>query len=477
MIRFRSSLLFLTFVLGWLSTQSHAQQQQVSLNANPLDPFPANTAELLKIADKVPAIKEAINYFREGNADKLKDSLLAARTANAEFPKVDVMLARMFMANGQWQDASQVLENHVALNATDAEAYKNFAEIGMVSGRWTDAWLEVEKAMSLVDSMNFSVPRKQNFVSELTKLRAELAELRQDVPLATKLFEELAKQQPKDGSPLWSLGQIKVRNGDVDGGMQLLKKAKALTPALPQPELAVARSLVGKDKAKAEEWFKKGFAKEAGSTEANLLNYIQFLIDEDRIEEAKGYLEKAPEEYKKSREYRLLKALVHRYLGENADAEKLLSALYQENTEDPMIVDQLALVLVESADQGKLARADQLSEANVRKAPNAERTVATAAWVKFKTGNADIADKVLGQILKGGRLEPQTAYYAAKLLELRGMKAEYARFLHAASSGSGSFPQKRAAKKEFDAFQKANPGLFTPPAPAPAPTPAPAGKK
>ncbi len=474
MNRFCSSLLFLSLVLGSFSSQSQAQQQ-VSLNANPLDPFPANTVELLKIAEKVPPIKEAINFFRDGNADKLKDSLLAARSVNAEFPKVDVMLARMFMANGQWQDAYQVLENHVALNATDAEAYKNFAEIGMVSGRWTDAHLEVEKAMSLVDGMSFSATRKQNFISELTKLRAELAELRQDIPLATKLFEELAKQQPKDGAPVWALGQIKVRNGDVDGGMLLLKKAKTLTAALPQPELAVARSLVGKDKAKAEEWFKKGFAKDAGVAEGNFLSYAQFLVDEDRIEDAKKVLDNAPENFKSMREFRLLKAILHRYMGENAEAEKLLSALYQENTEDPMVVDQLALVLVESSDQGKLARADQLSEANVRKAPNAERTVATAAWIKFKTGNADIADKVLGQILKGGRLEPQTAYYAAKLLELRGLKAEYARFLYAATSGNGSFPQKRAGKKEFDAFQKANPGVFTPPAPAPAT--APAGKK
>ncbi|MFN9912949.1 MAG: tetratricopeptide repeat protein, partial [Pirellulaceae bacterium] len=120
----------------------------------------------MKLAQKIGPLAEALQHFRQGNADKLKESLLQARQVNPEFPKMDVMMARLFMANGQWQDAMSVLENHVALNANDAEAYKNFAEIAMVSGRWTDAWLELEKAASLVDGMAFSPQRKQNFISE-----------------------------------------------------------------------------------------------------------------------------------------------------------------------------------------------------------------------------------------------------------------------------------------------------------------------
>ncbi|MFN9913432.1 MAG: hypothetical protein ACK53L_12650, partial [Pirellulaceae bacterium] len=105
----------------------------------------------------------------------------------------------------------------------------------------------------------------------------------------------------------------------------------------------------------------------------------------------------------------------------------------------------LALVLVESSDEGKRARAEQLSEANVRRAPNAERAVATAAWIKFKTGSTDIADQVLGQILRGGRLEPQTAYYAAMLLKSRGMKDEYSRFLRA--SAPACSPERRNVRR------------------------------
>jgi thioredoxin-like negative regulator of GroEL len=446
--RFFSSALTGAFL--FFAVHGYAQLQ-VSLNANPLDPFPPNSEEIMKLAQKIGPLAEALQHFRQGNADKLKESLLQARQVNPEFPKMDVMMARLFMANGQWQDAMSVLENHVTLNANDAEAYKNFAEIAMVSGRWTDAWLELEKAASLVDGMAFSPQRKQNFISELTKMRAEVAEMRQDIPLATKLFEELAKQQPMDGTPFWNLGQIKIRTGDIEGGLALLKKGRQLTTTLPQPELIVARVLAaGKDRTKADEWFRKGIQASDGSvSESNWLQYLQFLLDDNRVDDAQKLVERVPADYQKSREMRLIKAIIHRFAGKNAEAEKLLSALHQENSDDLIAADHLALVLVESSDEGKRARAEQLSEANVRRAPNAERAVATAAWIKFKTGSTDIADQVLGQILRGGRLEPQTAYYAAMLLKSRGMKDEYLRFLRASVAGNGSFPQKNAAQKEL----------------------------
>ncbi len=77
------------------------------MNANPLT-HSLESAELLKIADRVPAIKKPLVFFRTGNADKLKDSLLAARTAWEVFPKVDVYARPDVHGHGQWQDAYQV---------------------------------------------------------------------------------------------------------------------------------------------------------------------------------------------------------------------------------------------------------------------------------------------------------------------------------------------------------------------------------
>ncbi len=67
---------------------------------------------MAKLAEKNKGLADAIESFKSGNPTKLKESLIEAKRANAEFPKPDVMLARMFMANRQFGEAMSVLEGH-----------------------------------------------------------------------------------------------------------------------------------------------------------------------------------------------------------------------------------------------------------------------------------------------------------------------------------------------------------------------------
>jgi len=431
---------------------------QVGLNANPLDPFPSNVTVLTELGKKEPAIAAAIESFKTGNVEKLRKDLDEAKKANPNLPKPDVMIARMLMANGQWPDALAALESHIATNPGDAECYKNFAEIAMVGGRWTDAWLHLEKSYSLVDGMKFPEARKNNFLTELVKLRGEVAERRRDIPMATKLFETLSKLQPDKGDAFWALGRMKVSAGDVDAGAALLKKAKLLDKSLPQPDLAIASALVSSgSRDKAEAWFKSGLADKPTSTAANWIEYTQFLIDEGREADAKVFLEKAPAEYQGLREFKLLKAIVARYMNDQETAEQILSELHRANPNDFDAADNLALVLVESNDEGKRARAQQISESNLRQAPNQERLAATAAWVKYKTGSADVADKILGQVVSGGKISPQTAYYAAMILKSLGRADESTQFMKSSLAAPGTFPQKKAAKAAMPADVKTTP--------------------
>jgi tetratricopeptide (TPR) repeat protein len=439
----RSLVVALAVGFGFSSTG----YSQVGLNANPLDPFPSNVTVLTELGKKEPAIAAAIESFKTGNVEKLKKDLEDAKKANPNLPMPDLMVARMLMANGQWPDALAALENYIAANPSDAECFKNFAEIAMVGGRWTDAWLHLEKSYSLVDGMKFQDARKNNFLTELVKLRGEVAERRRDVPMATKLFETLSKLQPEKGDAFWALGRMKVSAGEVDAGAALLKKAKLLDKSLPQPDLAIASALVSSgSRDKAEAWYKSGLADKATSTSANWVEYTQFLIDEGREADAKVFLEKAPPEYQGLREFKLLKAIVARYMGDQETAEQILSELHRANPNDFDAADNLALVLVESNDEGKRARAQQISESNLRQAPNQERLAATAAWVKYKTGSADVADKILGQVVSGGRISPQTAYYAAMILKSLGRADESVQFMKSAVAAPGTFPQKKAAK-------------------------------
>jgi len=440
-------LLVASFVALFCIQTANTAFSQYALNGNPLDPFPANVLALIERGKINNAISLAIDAFKKGDSDALKLHLEVAKQANPNLPDIDIMIARMLMANAQWGEALTVLEGYVAKNPQDAVAYKSFAEIAMASGRWTDAWLQLERAYTLTTSMNFTETLKADFVAELIKLRGETAEQRKDVASATKLFETLGKLQPNSGDSNWALGRLKVAAGDIDGGAALLKQAKKVDPKLPQPDLAIALELLSKGEAKkAEPWFLSGLADKASSSESNWSQFIQFLIDEDRAAEAKALMAKAPAEYLTNRDFKLLKAIIHRYLNELPEAEKLLSELSQANPNDFDAADNLALVLVESSDEGKRARAQQISESNLRQAPNEERLAATAAWIKYKTGSADVADKILGQVVAGGRISPQTAYYSAMILKSLGRDADSQQFLKLAVESKGNFPQKKSAK-------------------------------
>ncbi len=450
---FRNSSTIFAFLI-LLSTGD--LKAQVALNANPLDPFPPSVTAIQELAKSNPSIAAAIEAFTAGNVPKLREALDAAKKENADLPATDLMLARLLMANSQWGEASGVLENYVSENPKDLECYKNFAEIAMVSGRWTDAWLQLDKASELFKTSTLLEARKKALSQELIQLRGEVAEQRRDIPTATALFEELSKLQPQRGFAFWALGRMKVAAGDIDAGIALLKKAKQLDPSMPQPELAVATTLAARgEKEKAETWFRSGLADKATSSETNWLQYLQFLIDDGRVPLAKVLIEKAPADYKAKREFKLAKAVILRNLNELTEAELLLSELHRANPNDIDAADHLALVLVESEDEGKRARAQQISESNLRQAPNAERIAATAAWIKFKTGSPDVADKILSQMLRGGRVSSQTAYYTAMLLKSLGRENEAVQFLAMAVNAPGHFPQKLEAKKELEAAQKA----------------------
>jgi len=444
-------VLLVACICAW---QAPSAFSQYALNGSPLDPFPANVVALLERAKSNDAISSAIDSFKAGKAEALKLHLEVAKEKNPNLPAVDIMIARMLMANGQWSEALTVLEGYVAKTPTDAEVHKSFAEIAMVSGRWTDAWLQLQKSYELIAGMKFSETRKADFIAELVKLRGEVAEQRKDIPTATKLFESLGKLLPNSGDSYWALGRLKVAAGEVDAGAELLKKARVLDPKLPQPDLAIALELLGRgEREKADVWFRSGLADKASATENNWLQYAQFLIDDGRSDVAKTMLSKAPADYLGKRDFKLVKAVVHRYLNELPDAEKLLSELHQANPNDFDAADNLALVLVESNDEGKRARAQQISEANLRQAPDQERLAATAAWIKYKTGSPDVADKILGQVVSGGRISPQTAYYSAMILKSLGRQDESKQFLKIAVDAKGDFPQKKAAKAELEASE------------------------
>jgi predicted Zn-dependent protease len=170
---------------------------------------------------------------------------------------------------------------------------------------------------------------------------------------------------------------------------------------------------------------------------------MRWLILNERLTDAEKLAGRLPLSFQDDRDAKLVTSIIARCMGKNEEAEGILSSLHQKSPEDLEVSDQLALVLVESGDEGKRARAQQISETNLRRYPNSETTIATAAWIQFKLGSVDIANRLFSELASKASVSPQTGYYIAQVLKSLGKNDESQRILATIAKQPGLIIQRQ----------------------------------
>src|SRR5262249_14346066 len=177
------------------------------------------------------------------------------------------------------------------------------------------------------------------------------------------------------------------------------------------------------------------------------LAYADWLLFQDRLDEARIHADTAARLDPKSKESERFRGLLARHLKDHATAEKIFEALHREAPADFFASNQLALVLIEQKkDESKRNRALQLAEVNARQYPRNAEALATLGWVLFGAGKLDEADKVLSASISGGQFSSDTAYYLACLLNARGKTEDIPKLLQAALDTQGAFVHRREAR-------------------------------
>ena len=422
---------------------------------------PSKSTELADMVNKNTDMRNALAAFERGDVAECERLLGLAIKSDKDLPSVSVMIARLLIQKGQFNEALTRLEQQLMGGGQDAEAHATMGEIAFIAGRYTDAWLQFREALSILKtSSTLSKGRKEAFATQLLQLRAQTAERRKDLSTAQTLYKELETAMPQSGLPLVAQARILISNADITRGVELLRRAKKLDNSVPQPELQIAKVLAsGKDYVETEKWFRDGIKQTETVTIDNWFEYLKWLMTRDRSEDVRFLIQKAPAKYQTDRSIRFLDAMALRFQGKTDEAEKAFSILLSENISDMEASDQLALILVDSIDQGKKIRAQQLSQTNLRRAPNEESAVATAAWVEFSLGATDLADQYLNSLIARGTSNPQTIYYVARILESRGRIDEAMYLYKNAVELPGLFVQRLQVKDKLAGGDKSKPGV------------------
>ena len=208
--------------------------------------------------------------------------------------------------------------------------------------------------------------------------------------------------------------------------LEQFREAKKLDEKAVQPELAMARLY---DDAKDRKTAKKlvdAAVTAAPKDPSVLLAAAQWYLGQNDLESAKKIADNALVIDVKSLEGKVVRGAIARVARDYKTAEKYFNEAHVQSPGSFPASNSLALVLIESDDKESRQRALEMAEVNVamnrENSPQQVNALTTLAWVYYKLGRREDAEKILAQITQNNALTTDGAYYVSKLLADRGEK-------------------------------------------------------
>jgi tetratricopeptide (TPR) repeat protein len=371
-------------------------------------------------------IDNAITRFGDRDIDGCRAILERARNNNPKLPPPGVMMAMLWLNVNQLLPARAELEQTVAKFPSDPEPYLMLADLAFQDRRVTDSAVLFDRATQLTSAFEENPKRKRDFEIRCNAGTAAVAEARQQWETAQKFLKSWITMDPDNAGAHFRLGNVLFHIGDEKAALAEFQEARKLDAKALQPELALAR-LYDEDRKKdvAKKWIEAAL-KAAPQDPGVLLAAAQWYLGQNELETAKTITEKVLAQDAKSLDGRIVRGVIARVARDYATAEKFFTEAHVQSPGNFAASNSLALVLIESESKDSQQRAVEMAEANAARyrenSPQQVNALTTLAWVYYKLGRREDAEKILDQIARNNALTSDGAYYAAKLLADRGEK-------------------------------------------------------
>lgn len=389
-------------------------------------------------------LKPAVEALGRGNIDACRRILKSYADEHPNSVHAEIQLASLMLQGGQTAAAVQVLNAFSLGPADQYEAHFAFARLASSEGRWFDAWAHVQAATQASPPTRWPVETQQQSQVQLKLLEASIALQRNDWGAALEHYTSLRKSAPDNAQVAQGLAIAAFQSGQLELAETTFRAAAQLNVDLsPYPlQLAQLYSAQG-DLERAESWYRRALAVAGDANSARPDNsenemprselvsrtqraFAQWLIGQNRAREALDQLSTPPGESLSEgslAQRQFLRGLAHRMLGNWATAETTLANLHQAEPANWLISNHLALVLIESEDEGKRARAMQIAQANIQKTQNAD-TTSTLGWLQFRLGDTARAERTFARLLQTGNISRDTAFYLLQIQTELGKRTE-----------------------------------------------------
>jgi tetratricopeptide (TPR) repeat protein len=371
-------------------------------------------------------ITSAIERFGNRDLDGCAAILERARNNNSKLPPPGVMMAMLWLSANQLAPARAALEETAVKFPGDPEPYLMLADLAFQERQVTDSSVLFDRATQLTAAFAENPKRKRDFEIRCHAGTAAVAEARGQWETAQRQLTAWLALDPDNAGAHFRLGNVLFRIGKETEALDEFKQARKLDANALQPELALAR-LYDETKKRdvAKKWIELAL-KAAPDDPAVLLASAQWYLGQNDLKMAQAIADRVLTLDAKSLDGRIVRGVIARVARDYATAEKFFNEAHVQSPGNFAASNSLALVLIESPDKAAQQRAVEMAEANAARyredSPQQINAITSLAWVYYKLGRREDAEKILDQIARNNALTSDGAYYVAKLLADRGEK-------------------------------------------------------
>jgi len=434
--------------------------------------------------EKDPLVDAAAELFKAGKDEEAYKKLQEASSKNDKLPPARLMLHRMYLSANRQAEARRAIELAAVENPDHPDIYITFALQASSQARYTDAWLQYERALKTVeDTKRWNDKQRNSVMLACYSGLGQTAEARQQFEVARKNYEAILKLDfpKKDLSGFRAaLGRVLFMLDKREDALKELQAANADNPEMEPAGVLMARLYTNKALqerdlikqkeliAKSKEWFEYALKSDPKSHKAHI-SYAVWLFDMNYLD--KSFFPLSEEELKeankldpKAYDNRVLRGLMDRWTNNHEGAEQAFESVWKEKPDDFYAQNQLVLSLVEQkGNPAKMQRAMQLAEDNVRKhGQRVPEASATYGWVMFKNNRLDEAERALQVSFQSGQFNADALYYLSQVYRYRGKLTEAADALKMATSQPGRFMYRKEATIDLEQLSGNKPAAGAP---------------
>lgn len=391
-------------------------------------------------------LDEARRLLRSGDLAETQTFLKKYFETAQNQPHPDILLARLLNELNRPADAGRVLEALAAAHPNRLDLRLVFGELAIRQSRWFEAWIHLVAAEQAEPPANWTEEHAAAVRRDVLASKAQCCEGREDWATAGDLYSELiatgtTDDKTKYASLLAALGRCRFHQDRIKEATRHFAAAWRADPSRDVCELALATLChAAERKQDAEEFFRLAVRHDDDSGRARAeLSFAQWLLWNNQPDEIPRVLRTEQHDPGMVRERELLLAMSDRMQQQYVAAQERLAALHQANPASFPISNQLALVMIESSDEGLRSRALQIAEANARNHSQLSESWATLGWIQFRLGDLASARQNLSRGMSGRVISRDTAWHLAQIHQHLGNPAEARELSSAALTSQGPF--------------------------------------